>query len=177
MPLVLLRNWLVLLVLMFAAMELGGCSSKPAERTTREVTAERAKLQGLFMTAGGKRREAAIDSPPSVDPQTKEIYWPALECTNPDCPGRTKEGPFLFVHPSPGVIVGADGKIQSVPIKPEEYRPAECPKCLAIRNQSGESESDKQQYLAFVRPYTLLETEQKKKALEAESKRMTEGPK
>lgn len=39
-----------------------------------------------------------------VDPETHELFWPALACGNPDCPERKGDEPVLFIDPDMGII-------------------------------------------------------------------------
>lgn len=149
----------------------GGAASLP--RTTTTIAEERLQLPGLFLTASGKKKQAPLKSGPFVDAESKEIFWPALECTNPKCPGRDTEGnPFLFVHPSPGASVGTEGKIVFQKVDPSQYRSPECPECLKQRTPTTETPAERAEFLRYVQPHTLPETAEKKKQLDAEARQL-----
>lgn len=64
------------------------------------------------------------------DPQTGEHLWPALVCTNPECPSRDQGlEPFLFVHPIPIKKVDAEGfLVLRKGVKEHQLQP-KCPLC------------------------------------------------
>lgn len=66
-----------------------------------------------------------------IDPQSHKLYWRAIACWSPNCPGRGRGGgPFLFVRELPHVTVGSDGNaIVGDPDMAEMMKPVICPVC------------------------------------------------
>jgi hypothetical protein len=130
---------------------LASCSKKeePVPRSRDEIFKQRLTLPALYLTAPSHKR---IIAPAGLalftkDKETGEMIWPALYCTNPDCPGRREGEPLLFIEPDAGFA---------------------CPQCVAKRNRATESAEVRQQYINWVRPYVLPETAKKLKELDAE---------
>jgi len=94
-----------------------------------------------------------------VDPETRQLAWPALTCFNPHCLGRGRgDGPYLFCYPMPNYSLGPDGKLQDSGIGSVDFsRPAVCPAC-------GQRD--------FVQVYELPETVARRKQLMEEVERV-----
>jgi len=136
-------------ILGLAVFIVAGCSKT---RTRDEIFTERAGLPQVFMgLKTGKQIVAPASKGVFVDPETKDEFWPTMECTNPDCPGRKGSEPVLFVVPRAEVNRG-------------------CPHCSKTRNLKNESSSDKAKYASFVSPYELPETKARLKELSNETK-------
>ena len=127
----------------------------PPPRPRQEILREQVSLNGLFLTENTLREVIApITSMPTFQ---GERCWPAYTCTNPDCPGKGKQGrPYLFINPKPGT--------ETV-----------CPACMESRDVSSESEADKRRYRNYPVPYELPETVRRIKQLDAERKRAIEA--
>ena len=127
----------------------------PAPRTARDISAARDQLPVLFLTESGREvYRSRQTAEPSLDPETREILWFALTCTNPDCPAKDQgqDGrPFLFIWVDPDWKVG-----------------------MKIRNVDSESEKDRQRYESWVRLYTLPEAKGRAAELNTEHKRRIE---
>lgn len=159
-------------------LALAGCQKM---RTLEEIEAEKRELPGIYFT---EKTNKEIRAPEAkglhIDPQTKEICYQPFECTNPDCPGRSPDGKgFIFIHRLAEVSVGPDGQIayeqppagmtyaEFAKSKGTHDR-AMCPKCLAQRNLQSETDEQRAQYSAWLRPYVLPETAKRRAELEAE---------
>lgn len=137
------------------AVGVAGCGNTPT-RTTDQIFSEKQSRPRLYLTRKTKTHVIApADKGMFVDANTREECWPALECTNPNCPGRQGDTPSLFT----AFDVSDHGG---------------CPACAKIRPKS-ESEADKQKYLKFVRPYELPEVREQLKRLDAEFERATKA--
>jgi hypothetical protein len=156
-----------------------GCAKKL--RTLEEIEADKRDIPALYLTeTTHKEVTAPAGLGLHIDSATGEICYQPFECTNPSCPGRSADGkPVLFVHRDVLVSAGPDGKFiyEQIPagIAPEKYieskggHPfATCPKCLEKRQVEGESDAERKQYQAWVRPYVSPETEKRRAELEAE---------
>ena len=133
---------------------LGGLASchkkeEPAPRTRTEIFKQGLELPGVYLTEKTHKRVIAPTrfGLPFVDPESGETCWPALYCTNPDCPGRREGEPLLFIKTDANYA---------------------CPHCIAKRKLAAETEAVRQQYANWVRPYVLPETAEKLKQLDAE---------
>jgi hypothetical protein len=140
------------LVLLVLPLCLIGCSrAKP--RSADEILTEKQRMPRLYLTAKTHARVIAPKSKGTFkDPATGEDCWPAMQCTNPDCPGRTEKEPVLF---TPFDVSAHQG----------------CPACAKKRNLARESAAEKVKYLKFVQPYELPEIRDRLKVLEEEFKR------
>ena len=159
----------------------------PKPRTPRNISRARDKLPILFMTESGREvYRPRTQSEPSFDPETKEILWFAMTCTNPDCPARDqgKDGrPFLFVWPDPDYVVGPNGPVAETPegkVRGDTLREqtgfvsAQCPACMKIRNPKSETAKVRAQYDSWVRHYRLPEAAARAEQLNKEHKRRIE---
>lgn len=156
-----------------------GCAKKL--RTLEEIEADKRDIPALYIT---EKTNKEIMAPAGlglhVDAASGELCYQPHECTNPNCPGRSTDGkPVLFVHRVVLVSVGADGNIVYAQIPPgmttAEFIASKggdefptCPKCREKRNLSRETEKQRNQYRAWVRPYVSPETEKRRTELEAE---------
>lgn len=114
-----------------------GCGSP---RTPAEITEAKLSLPQVYVGVTSRKQIVApIGKGVIVDPETKEEYFAALECLNPDCPSRQGSEPVLFSLP-------------------QAQRLLACPSCLKKRNLKQESPSEQAKYVGFVRPYVLPET-------------------
>jgi hypothetical protein len=145
---------------LWLAVVLGGLAScskpeAPAPRPRDAIFKDRLALPAVYLTAKSHKRIVESAGLPlfSSDPETGEMIWPALYCTNPDCPGRREGEPLLFIEPD------------------ADYA---CPQCAAKRNRAAETEAVRQQYLNWVHPYVLPETAEKVKQLDAELQKRAE---
>jgi hypothetical protein len=145
---------------LWVAVLLGGltsCGKKddPPPRSRDEIFLQRLELPAVYLTAKSHKRIIERAGLPlfTKDPETGEVVWPALCCTNPDCPGRRDGEPLLFIEPD------------------ADYA---CPQCAVKRNLAAETEAVRQQYINWVRPYVLPETAEKLKQLDAELQRRVE---
>ena len=102
-----------LAALFLTAVALGcftSCGREAAPPRSRdEIFRERLELPSVYLTVKSHKQVSAPGGKGSfVDNETGELCWPALCCNNPDCPGRTSEGPYLFIDPDPGIYLKAD---------------------------------------------------------------------
>jgi hypothetical protein len=165
---------LSLLVVAFAV----GCAKT---RTLEEIEADKRDVPGLYLT---EKTNQEVIAPAGlglhVDAATGEICYQPHECVNPDCPGRPADGkPNLFVHRNVLVSLGPDGKFvyEQVPAGVDPVKHIEskgghafptCPHCLKHRDLAGETDAQRKQYQAWVRPYVLPESEKRREELETE---------
>jgi len=133
-----------------AMLLIAGCGQP---RSRDDIFTERARLPQVYMgLKTGKQIVASASKGVFTDPETKDEFWPAMECTNPDCPNRRDKEPSLFVLPRSEVQRG-------------------CPHCLKNRSLKKESAEEKAKYESFVRPYVLPETVARSKELDDEFQR------
>jgi hypothetical protein len=126
-----------------------GCSRV---RSTDEISTEKRQMPRLFLTAKTHTRVVGVKTQGMFkDDATGEDSWPALQCTNPDCPGRNGEEPALFICFDVSASKG-------------------CPACAKKRNFKTESDADRAKYLKFVEPYELPEVRARLHALDEEFK-------
>ncbi len=163
---------------LLAIASLAGCAKK--HRPLDAIEAEKRDLPALYLTEKSlKHVTAPVSVGMHVDKATGELCYQPFECTNPDCPGRTPEGNFLFVHRDVSLSVGPDGEIiYGSPPEGVDYKTyvesrgghmtPTCPKCLEKRNLATETDAQRQQYQAWVRPYELPATVQRRAELEEE---------
>jgi hypothetical protein len=180
-----MRRVLGCLVTLLSMASLVGCgsNSKPSHpRTFREIDDERRALPALYVTVKGKTSIAPGDSLPFSDKETHDICFPAYHCLNPNCPAKDqiKDGhPFVFGHVDPLLRVGPNGELSQIELRQGTdvskerqrlggYDVPTCPECWKTRNRSSEKEADRQKYQSWVKPYTLPETAQRIKELDAE---------
>jgi hypothetical protein len=161
------RRWLYWLALL-VCFAVGGCREEPPKTTEQLYTDER-QLPAVYLTAKtSKRIVAPIEKGVFVDKETGELAWPAKVCTNPSCPGRGAAGePFLFVAPDLSLKANPDGTVgydSAKEVEIDNYF-GNCPKCLATRNLTAESNADRKKYSDFVQEYVLPETEKGRKDL------------
>lgn len=122
-----------------------GCGK---HRSTDEIFAEKLKLPQVYV--GVKSFKQIIDTgDKGTVMEGEEEYFPALECTNPDCPARKGNDPVLFALP-------------------RSARENDCPHCLKIRKVQNETSQEKAKYAKFIRAYVLPETLARQKQLDAE---------
>jgi len=155
-----------------------GCEKK--HRPLEEIEEEKRNLPTLYLTHPSRKRVIAPSSRGvHVDEATGEIAYQPYECTNPDCPGRTPEGNYQFVHPDVLLSVGPSGEIVygSVPqgVDYEAYVKSKgghmtptCPKCLEIRDLKNETDEQRKQYQNWVQSYQLPDTIERREELEKE---------
>lgn len=167
---------IVLAGAMLALAGISGCGEADPP-STEELFQQQMELPAVYLTSQtGTRVVAPSGKNPHLDPKTGEVAWLALSCTNPDCPGRSDEEPFLFISPNTGVRVMPDGSFTSDPRKGQSFAvapnapfiltPHGCPKCVTLRKLGSESAAVKQQYNNWVQPYVLPETAEKMKKLD-----------
>ncbi len=157
-----------------------GCGSEPKPRSVDEINAAREALPTLYMTASGKRIEAPRSQGVFVDKESRELAWPAYECTNPDCPGRSPDGePHLFVWEDARLFVTPEGTLGSRKFETaQQWRDAvaeaggdrqpTCKKCVGIRDLDAETPEEGQKYSEYPRQYKLPRTREMEKQLDAE---------
>lgn len=167
------RLWLWVLL----GAVLAGCSEP---RTLEEIEAEMRTLPTLYLTEESRQRVTApATKGMHVHEETGEIAYQPYECLNPNCPGRTPEGNYLFVHRNVLVTLDEEGNFvygtvpegadytEYVESKGGFVQPT-CPKCLELRDRETENEEEKKQYQEWVRPYELPETVKRRQQLEKE---------
>jgi len=139
-----------------------GCrQSEPEPLSEAESFQQQLEQPALYFTAETNTRVIApAKERLFVDEKTGELAWPAMECGNPDCPGRGENGePFLFIEPDPGMVIQTDGSIGYDPSKARAARNQVmgCPKCLETRDLKNETAQQRQQYIRWVRVHKLAE--------------------
>lgn len=161
---------------MLAIAGVSGCSEADPP-STEELFQQQMDLPAVYLTSQtGTRVLAPSGNNPHVDAKTGEVAWLALACSNPQCPGRNGDEPFLFISPNTGVRVMPDGTFTSDPKKGQAFAitpnapfimtPHGCPQCVTLRKLGSETAAQKQQYNNYVRPYVLPETAVKMKKLD-----------
>lgn len=159
----LLPLWLAAGVLLVA-----GCGRSEPPPTLQSMYDEERSLPALYIEPNtGERVTVAGDH--WAYPQDGKLFWPALTCTNPECPAAGGKEPVLFTSNDPAVSLNADGTINEggPGRKPRNKHAGQCPECLKTRNLASETEADRQRYLEFVQPYVLPETAQRRAELAA----------
>lgn len=135
---------------LLSTLVITGCGNP---RTRDEIFAERESLPQVYV---GLKSQKQITAPARkgvfVDPDTKDEFWPAIECLNPECPARQGSDPVLFAVPRAEVNRG-------------------CPHCLKVRDLKTETPEQKAKFAAFAAPYVLPETKARNKQLDAEFQR------
>ena len=172
----------VWLPLVFMLTIMASCSNESATppRTRDEIFREKVNLPILYLTAKTKQRVVASKGQGNfLDKNTGEICWRALECRNPDCPGRAANGELcIFIIPDPAVYLKADGTIGFDQKKAKRVakhgRVAGCPECLKIRNIKSESTATRERYASYVQPHVLPEAAKRLEELDEEYKRRVE---
>lgn len=165
------RTLFVLLLVVSALGVFTSCGRKPPPPRTRdEIFRDRVSLPAVYLTVKTHTRVLAPGGKGAfIDQETGELCWPALACTNPNCPGKGKDEPYLFIDPDPGVFVKPDGTLgYDLAMAKASKADGTCPKCAANRNFANETNEDRQRYINWVRPYVLPETAQRQKALDEE---------
>ena len=163
----------------FILLFLMGCAGDAKPRSVEEISAERDRLPGLFMTESGKRVEAEKSRGVFVDESSGELAWPVYECTNPACPGRSGDQSHLFIWPDPRFHVQSDGTLGTKTFETAQqwreaveaargHRQPTCQKCLETRNPAGETPEESQRYAEYPRRYVLPETAQRMLELDEE---------
>ena len=165
---------------------LASCGNKkelPIPRSRDEIFRERVNLPILYITKSGKRVEAPGGQGSFVDKASGEICWLAMECADPNCPGRVVSGiPYIFIITDPGLFVNNRGQLDYNPEKAQAAieKAAKggffgCGKCIPLRQkqmlQSGlgaETKADIERYASYVVPHVLPETKKRLAELEAE---------
>lgn len=134
-----------------------GCAQRPqTPRPRDELFAEKQNLNGLFMSEKTHKRIIAPKSKGMFkDEETGEICWAALQCVNPECPGKTPKEPYLFITSDVAKYNG-------------------CPACAKKRDYAKDTDAQKAANLKFIKPYDLPETEARIKEIDAEIKRSFE---
>jgi hypothetical protein len=128
-----------------------GCS-RAQPRSTDEIFTEKRQLPRLFLTTKTHTRVLGVKTQGMFkDSATGEDCWPALQCTNPDCPGRKGDEPAIFICFDVSASKG-------------------CPECAKKRNFKAETNADRAKYLKFVEPYELPEVRERLRALDEEYK-------
>jgi len=187
------------LLLVTLTLTLASCWGKSKKaRTTKDITQDRLDIPCLYLTPDGKEIKVPFKDAREVvlDPETKQMIYPAYTCTNPDCPGKDKGKngrPYLFIWEDPTVTVNAEGKIVPVESLAKarqardniEYQrlyeeickkkgiPLEraCPECFKKRNYASETEEERQKYRDWVVRYELPEAAEQRKKLDEEHQR------
>jgi len=164
--------------LLLIAIGLGcfpSCSrQEPPPRSRDEIFLDRMKLPAVYFTAKSHKRVIApAGNGMFLDAESGELCWPALACTNPDCPGRQNGEPYLFIEPDVGFYIKSDKTVDynAAAALAAPRSDGTCPKCAAKRNRATESQEVRQRYINWARPYVLPETAEKLKALDEELKR------
>jgi hypothetical protein len=160
-----------------------GRGEEPAPTTTtaEDVFSQRQQFDKLYLTEKSFRRVVRPGnvSAPFVDKETGELCWPALVCTNPECPGRGRDGfPYLFIHNDPLVSVGSNGEPSYPVVGPGEdysamvaaaggFPDPTCPACYEkFRRGRTETQEDISRYASYVHEYELPATAQRREELE-----------
>lgn len=158
------RRWplLLCLTLLWSA----GCSQQEPPQTIEQLYEQERGLPKVYLEAETGEQVIAPGEP-GVLVRDGKIHWPALTCTNPDCPAAGRSEPVLFADPIPGLRVEPDGSLgygrSQAP--PAGTLPGNCPECLTIRDLASETAEDRQRYQNFVHPYVLPETKQRRAEL------------
>lgn len=161
---------------------LASCAKEPPPPRTRdEIFQEKIGLPALYLGAQTHREVIApMSKGLHVDAQSGEVMWPALECGNPDCPGRVDGKPFIFIEPDDAVFIKSDGSIGYDKVKgaqaANKVRTSKkvvgpCPACAQIRKPGSETPQQTQQYINWVHPHVLPETATRLTELEEELQR------
>lgn len=160
-----------------------GCAEKdpgPEPRSRDAIMRDISSLPVLYMSKDGKKRKNAGRQGFIVDQTSREIFWMALECKNPNCPGRRGKGkPHIFISPDPGVYVDNRGKLALDPVEQENaQRKGElwgCQKCIpprlqwmVSRGRGKEVQAEIIKYEELVVPHVLPESQNRQKELEQE---------
>ena len=146
---------------------------EPLPRSRDAIFLERMKLPALYMTAKShKRIIAPAGNGMFLDKETGELCWPALACTNPDCPGRQDGELYLFIEPDQGFYIKSDKTLgyNAAAARAAPWSDGTCPKCATTRNRATESNEVRQRYVNWARPYVLPDTAEKLKTLDEELK-------
>ena len=142
--------------LCLALMVLGCSQPPPPPRSIGDIDAEMAALDALFI--GEKTGKEVIapgnSSPPVTDEETGEQCWPAYECTHPDCPGERTKGRAHFIF--------------TQVIEPNTQEAIVCPACKQQRNLATKTQEESGNWGAYVRPYELPETIERREELDRE---------
>ncbi len=120
------------------------------------------------------------DTPPFVHKESGELCYPALTCTNPDCPAeRQGDRPPVFILFDPLRSVDPNGEVvwAEVPAGRASreyieslggYLEPTCPACIKKRDVANETAEQKQQYLKWVVTYMPPETAKRAEQLKQE---------
>lgn len=173
----------VLLALMAA-----GCSGRQARPRNRDdIAYDRLKVDTLFIAQDGRRAVQPMnpDQVVILDAKAGVLAWPAWQCNNPECPGRSTDGsPHLFPWPNPFISVGPDGKLVTrQPNMPAErklfddFATQACPACKERRNPATESPQQRQQYKDWCQLHELPSAARRRQELDKELQRITAGAK
>jgi len=143
---------------------LAGCG-EPDVTTLKDLYNDERSLPAVYMVDGtGEQLIAAGDA--GIVIHDDKLAWPALICTNPECPAD--EDPYLFIAPDPAVVLQADGAIGYDRSREDASNYfGNCPQCLETRDLAQESDEDRQRYSNFVMTYVLPETAQRREELAA----------
>ena len=165
---------------LFLLVSCGGKDLGPEPRSRDEIMRDLSSLPALYMAEDGRKREASGGQECFVDEISRKIYWMALECKNPKCPGRDGNGKaYVFIMPDPGVFVDEEGELGFDPEAEEEaIRKGGffgCEKCIPLRQQDmlnsgrgAETQAEKLQYAEYVVPHVLPESKKRRGELEKE---------
>ena len=166
---------------LFLLVACGGKDLGSEPRSRDEIMRDISNLPVLYMAEDGRKREAPGGQACFVDEVShKMIFWMALECKNPKCPGRDGNGKaHVFIMPDPGVFVDKEGKLGFDPEAEEEaIRKGGffgCEKCVPLRQldmlnsgRGAETQAEKLQYAEYVVPHVLPESKKRRGELEKE---------
>ena len=170
--------------LVLAAVICGGCNlSEDVPRPASLITADRRALPVLYLTEkSGQEVIAPGNQPLFVDEETGEICYRAFHCTSPHCPNQSSqegERPPLFIHRNPTAYIDEQGTVSFREVKSSAefdqlcrqygtFLTPTCPACWEVRDPENESPAELQQYIGWVQPYVLPESQQMAAALDEE---------
>lgn len=151
---------------------------EPVPRSQDEIFADRMNIVSLYMTSFGEQRKRPGGH--GYFAEGGKVFWPAMECANPKCPGRGDDGaPHIFVIPDPGVVVRGSNQLSydvgkaKVGLGDSKYYG--CQKCFPLRTAEvakgglgEETTEQKELYESFVVPHLLPESRKQLELLKAE---------
>lgn len=177
------------LQLVWLAVGVVGCGGEAEPPRPIELIAEeRGRLPKLYLTEKSKKEVVAPgDRGAFVDAATGELCWPALICTNPDCPAPRDPSaarPPVFICPDGVTQAGPDGTITQAPFPPKAdpvqvilqrggFPGPMCPECRQ-KHAKMDFRAYLTQYGKFVEAYVLPESAARAEELDEEEKGRSE---
>ena len=170
-----LRTRGIALLIVTASVFAVSCKEQRPPRTRADIFQARLKVDTLYLTEDGEEIIAPGNSDRVIVTETGKLAWPAWECQNSSCPGRSNDGsPFLFPWPDP--FKSAEGgqiKVRQ-PLTAQDdklmanFSEQKCPKCLEVRDLDKETEEQRQQYKNWVQPHVTASAAEQLQALDEE---------